>query len=167
MLKSEVSTLDLLEDLHSRKNRRNSASYSFSLPWANFFTQNSNCSSLCSLCLLVSFSIEGRISTEQSKPVTDASGQEKPRLNHLFHLHGCIKRDFNWALKDDPLLVVSIVSYHSQIKRTHHDMAASGSFTNPLSSSHDDSATPNITRVIVVTLQHLTSGWKTSQLLKS
>lgn len=59
--------------------------------------------------------------------------------------------------------VVSIVSYHPQINWTRQSF-----ITNPLSSSHDDSTTPNITRVIVVSLQHLTSWcWKTSTKLQN
>ena len=116
------------------------------------------------LCLLVGFSVEGRISTQQSKPVTDGSGQESPGLNHLKsslldqeRLQLGLK---GWSPFGSNLsLVASIVSYHSQINWTQQSF-----ITNPLSSSHDDSTTPNITRVIVVSLQHLTSWcWKTSQ----
>lgn len=78
MLKSEVSTLDLLEDLHSRKNCGNLSLIHLVALGKLLDTEFKLIAVHFVLCLLVSFSIEGRISTEQSKPVTDASGQEKP-----------------------------------------------------------------------------------------
>lgn len=91
--------------------------------------------------------------------------RKKPGLNHLKSSLLDQERHFNWAWKGDSNLrfVVSIGSYHSQINWTRQSF-----ITNPLSSSHDDSTTPNITRVIVVSLQHLTSWcWKTSTKLQN
>ena len=90
--------------------------------------------------------------------------RKKPRLNHVKsslldqeRLQLGLK---GWSPFGSNLrLVASFVSCHSQINWTQQRFS-----TNPLSSSHDDSTTPNITRVIVVSLQHLTSWcWKTSQ----
>lgn len=168
MLKSEVSTLDLLEDLHSRKNCGNWPLIHLVALGKLLDTEFKLIAVHFVLCLLVGFSIEGRISTEQSKPVTDGSGQEKPRWNHVKsslldqeRLQLGLK---GWSPFGSNLrLVASFVSNHSQINWTRQSFS-----TNPLSSSHDDSTTPNITRVIVVSLQHLTSWcWKTSTKLQN